>query len=79
MSLCVDCLVREKPDWTKRYRRGSLALLAYGGGVFLLPGSATSHILQGLFFLVLFPWVLWPLFAASRAENTHKENAHAEH
>ena len=79
MSLCVDCLVRDRPDWTKRYRRGSLALLAYGAGVFLLPDAAVSYILQGLFFLVLFPWILWPLVAASRAENAQKENSRAEH
>jgi len=60
MSLCVDCLVREKPDWLQRYRKGSLALLAYGVGVFLLPDHLVSHVLQGLFFLIGFPWVVWP-------------------
>ena len=66
MSLCVDCLKRAEPRWTGRYRRGSAALLAYGAGVFLLPDSPAAFALQGLFFLTAFPWILWPLVAASR-------------
>lgn len=65
MDLCVDCLKRENPDWTPRYRKGSLAILAYGAGVFLLPDSAPAFALQGVFFLVAFPWIVWPLVAAA--------------
>lgn len=66
MDLCVDCLKRENPSWTERYRKGSAALLAYGAGVFLLPDSPAAFALQGLFFLAAFPWIVWPLFAAAR-------------
>ena len=66
MALCVDCLTRESPQWLGRYRKGSLALLAFGAGVFLLPDSAPAFALQGLFFLAAFPWIVWPLFAAAR-------------
>jgi hypothetical protein len=66
MNLCVDCLTREKPDWLGRYRKGSAALLLYGVSVFLLQDSAAAFVLQGLFFLVAFPWIVWPLFAAMR-------------
>lgn len=65
MSLCVDCLIREKPGWLKQYRKGTLALMIYAS-VFLLPESPLALILQSLFFLVLFPWILWPLFAAAQ-------------
>lgn len=67
MSLCVDCLVRSQPRWLARYRKGSLALLAYGVAVFALPDHPLSFALQGLFFLAGFPWALWPLLAASQA------------
>lgn len=66
MALCVDCLKRENPGWLRRYHMGSLALLLYGAGVFLLPDSLTAFVLQGLFFLIAFPWIVWPLVAASR-------------
>lgn len=66
MPLCVDCLKRENPGWLRRYRMGSLALMVYGAMVFLLPDSLTALVLQGLFFLIVFPWILWPLLAASR-------------
>lgn len=66
MDLCVDCLTREKPDWLGRYRRGSTALILYGASVFLLPDSLAAFALQGLFFLIAFPWIVWPLFAAAR-------------
>ena len=66
MALCVDCMKREKPDWLGRYRKGSAALLVYGGGAFLLPDGAAAFALQGLFFLAAFPWIVWPVFAASR-------------
>jgi hypothetical protein len=66
MELCVDCLKRENPGWTRHYRKGSMALAAYGAGVFLLPDSLAAHVLQGLFFLAAFPWIVWPLVAASR-------------
>lgn len=66
MDLCVDCLKRENPSWTERYRKGSAALLAYGAGVFLLPDSPAVFALQGLFFLAAFPWIVWPLVAAAR-------------
>ena len=66
MSLCVECLKRENPSWTNRYRKGSAALLAYGAGVFLLPYSPAAIVLQGLFFLVAFPCIVWPLVAATR-------------
>ncbi len=69
MDLCVDCLTREKPDWLARYRMGSAALLLYGASVFLLPDSAAAFVLQGLFFLAAFPWIVWPLFAAARRTN----------
>lgn len=69
MSLCVDCLKRERPDWLSRYRRNSLALAAYGAAVFLLPDAPASFVLQGLFFLALFPWIVWPLFAALRSDS----------
>lgn len=32
MSLCVECLMRERPDWLSRYRRGWIALPLYGEG-----------------------------------------------
>lgn len=70
MELCVDCLKRENPNWTTRYRKCSLALLAYGAGVFLLRDSQVAHVLQGLFFLFAFPWIVWPLVAASRPRKT---------
>jgi hypothetical protein len=66
MPLCVDCLKRENPGWLRRYRMGSVALMAYGAIVFLLTESLTALVLQGLFFLIVFPWILWPLLAASR-------------
>lgn len=66
MALCVECLKRESPDWVARYRKGSAVLLAYGAGVFLLPDSLAAFALQGLFFLIAFPWIVWPLFAAAR-------------
>lgn len=70
MQLCVDCLKRENPSWTTRYRKCSLALLVYGAGVFLLPDSPVAHVLQGLFFLFAFPGIVWPLVAASRPRKT---------
>lgn len=68
MSLCVDCLKREQPNWLRRYRKGSVALALYGAGVFLLPDSLVAFALQGLFFLIAFPWIVWPLVAASRPD-----------
>lgn len=66
MAVCVECLTRENPNWVRRYRKGSAALLLYGAGVFLLPDSPAAFALQGLFFLIAFPWIVWPLFAAAR-------------
>jgi hypothetical protein len=66
MAICVDCLTRDHPKWIGRYRSGSAALLLYGACVFLLPDSSAAFALQGLFFLVAFPWIVWPLFAAAR-------------
>lgn len=71
MPLCVDCLKRENPGWLKRYRMGSVALLLYGAAVFLLPDSLAAFALQGLFFAVVFPWIVWPLLAASRPPSSH--------
>jgi hypothetical protein len=73
MSLCVDCLLREQPSWLKRYRSGSLALLIYGGGAFLMPDGPFALILQGLFFLTVFPWIVWPLIAASQPDDLNQE------
>lgn len=47
--------------------QGSLALASCGAAVFLVPAAPESVVLQGLFFLVLFPWIVWPLIAASRS------------
>jgi hypothetical protein len=66
MLLCVECLIREQPGWLPRYRKGSLVLTAYGAAVFLLPDGPAAFILQGLFFLAGFPWIIWPLAAAMR-------------
>lgn len=69
MSMCVECLRRENPEWMKRYRRGSMLLVLYCAAVFLLPDSLAALVLQGLFFVVAFPWIVWPLIAASRPNN----------
>jgi hypothetical protein len=70
MALSVDCLKRENLEWFRRYRKGSVALLLYGAGVFLLPDSLPAFVLQGLFFLIVFPWIVSPLLAASRPTNS---------
>lgn len=80
MALCVDCLRREQPGWIRRYRKGSVALSVYGAGAFLLPEMPASIALQGVFFLVAFPWIVWPLVAALRPSTSPaKEYPHAGH
>jgi|GEM_PF-4233160 len=66
MRLCFDCLFREDPSWTKRYRLVWLAILLWGGGAISLPVSPVVIAAQGSFFLAAFGWSVWPLFAARR-------------
>lgn len=75
MSLCVDCLLREKPEWLTRYQRGSLLLALFGLGVFSLPDTLVATALQALFFVIMFPWTIWPLVAAQRPQ---QEKSHGQ-
>lgn len=66
MALCVDCLMQEKPNWLNRYLFGWAGLIAYGIGAFILAPAPIAMPLQAAFFTVVFPYTLWPLFAARR-------------
>lgn len=67
MALCAECLLKEQPGWISRYRKGSALLALFGVGTFTLPDSLPAIAAQGLFFAILFPWIVWPLIAVSRS------------
>lgn len=66
MHLCVECLHREQPQWLGRYLLGSYLLLLYAAAAFLLLEGMIGTAAQALFFLIAFPWIVWPLVAALR-------------
>ncbi|MBA4045637.1 MAG: hypothetical protein C0510_00355 [Erythrobacter sp.] len=76
MSLCVDCLIKEEPNWLRRYWRMWWGLALYGLAVFHLPVGWVAIFLQASFFLALFPLTLWPLIAAQRSANERKDIFH---
>jgi hypothetical protein len=67
MRICIDCLVAERPKWFERYVAGWYLLLVYAGVAFFLLKDGVGLMAQALFFLVVFPWIVWPLVAATRA------------
>lgn len=76
MSLCVDCLIEEEPNWLRRYWRMWWALALYALAVFQLPESTIAIFLQASFFLAVFPLTLWPLIAAQRSATGRKDIFH---
>lgn len=66
MRLCFDCLLRERPRWLERYVVGWYVLLLYGAAAFATLNGKQGYWAQATFFLVLFPWIVWPLVAALR-------------
>ena len=66
MRLCFDCLLRERPRWLERYVVGWYLLLLYGAASFATLDGRQGYWAQATFFLLLFPWIVWPLVAALR-------------
>ena len=66
MRLCFDCLLRERPRWLEHYIVSSYVLLLFGAAAFAMLDSKQGYWAQAAFFLVLFPWIVWPLIAALR-------------
>ncbi|OYU14099.1 MAG: hypothetical protein CFE37_12530 [Alphaproteobacteria bacterium PA4] len=66
MHMCFDCLLKERPHWLERYMLGWYLLAVYAGVAFLLLDGQRGQDAQGLFFLILFPWIVWPIVAAIR-------------
>lgn len=66
MRLCFDCVLRERPRWLERYAVGWYVLLLYGAAAFATLNGKQGYWAQAIFFLVLFPWIVWPLVAAVR-------------
>lgn len=54
------------PLWLRRYLLAWHLLLTFGAVAFLGLQGNYALFAQGLFFAVLFPLTLWPLFAAAQ-------------
>lgn len=68
MHICFGCLLSERPRWLERYLLGWYLLLLYGAASFLLLEGYTGWIAQSVFFAITFPWIIFPLIAATRPE-----------
>lgn len=72
MRMNAHCLSKDR-NWQRRYFFSCIALILYGCAAFALGDTETLAITaQGLFFLVAFCVILWPICAALQADCDHE-------
>lgn len=63
IKACYECLNKDE-QWKSRYKAGWFIVALTGLIAFLAPLGENAVYAQGLFFLLLFPQILWPVYAS---------------